>query len=85
MTTRIIECFEVLDHGCDGRVFPGKHVAYISNENDARALAGNFLSVGKKTLVIHDTRTDYDAFHSQALKDQALAKLTAEERLILGL
>lgn len=85
MTTRIIECFEVMDHGEDGRVFPGRHVAYIADEKDAKALAGNWLSVGKKTIVVHDNRSDYDHFKSQALKDQALAKLTQEERLALGL
>lgn len=84
MTTRIIECFAVMDHGCDGRA-PGRSIAHFMNESDAKVLAGNWNSVSRIKLVVHDTRADYDNHTSIETKEKALAKLSPEERLVLGL
>lgn len=85
MTTRIVECFAVMDHGCDGKAFPGRVVAHFVNEKDAKTVAGNWNGVSPVKLVIHDTMSDYDNHKSVEFKEKALAKLSPEERLVLGL
>lgn len=65
MTTRIIECFSVMDHGCDGRVFPGRVIASFTNEKHAKAIATpGWDSVVKEVVVVHDSLEDYEHYKS---------------------
>jgi hypothetical protein len=82
MTTRIIECFDV-QHWDGGERH--NHHAYIVDENDAKVVAGEHGLLIKRTFVIHDNLADYQHHKSDELKRTALAKLTPEERIVLGL
>lgn len=81
MTTKIIECFEVLRWDGGERQ---NHLCYMERKEDADALAGKHDAVIKKTFVVHDSVESFKRLESGELKKKALAKLTKEERLALG-
>lgn len=85
MATQIIEYYSVVDHGCDGREFPGRVTASFTKESDANeVMVKGWDSIVKTSVVIHDSVEDYNHHKSGKAKADALAKLTAEERKLLG-
>lgn len=68
--------------GCGG----SNHVCYMTDENDAKALADDgHGSARLKTITIMGNHADYVQYAQGAKKRAALAKLTKEERILLGL
>lgn len=82
MTTRIIDCFEALQwDGGERQV----HECYVNNYKDAKAIAGEHGAVVAKTFIIHDSAHDYNHWKSGKIREAALAKLSREEQIALGL
>lgn len=82
MTTRIIECFDVQHWDGGDR---HNHHAYVVSEQDAKKIAGQYGTTIKRTFIVHDTMVDYKHHTSEELRRTALAKLTKQERVALGL
>lgn len=82
MTTRIIDCFEVQQWDGGER---HNHECYIANEKAAKAIAGQHGLVFAKSFIIHDDESDYKHWKSGKIREQALAKLSREEQIALGL
>jgi hypothetical protein len=79
----------VWDGGTDGR--DAKVIAYFTHKEDAEIIARGkgCMGVGNgettPPLVVYTSLTDYCDSNPDALKAKALAKLTEEEKKILGL
>lgn len=80
--TKIIECWEV--QRWDGGERHNHH-CYVETEITAKEIAGVHDIVIRREFIIHETKTAYDEWHNGKLKEKALAKLTPEERKVLGL
>ena len=86
-----IEFFEIGDcYTEDGRG-PFTVIARLRDENEAKAFAegrGNYKKdavVRPVRLILADTAEDMDAYHQEERRQKALAKLTAEDKALLGL
>lgn len=62
-------------------------VANFTNQSDALALKGNspYRSVGRRSITIFDDVQDYEENNRARIRERAIAKLSAEEREVLGL
>ena len=62
-----------------------KHIANFSNKEDAEVCAnGVYRSAYKKTFTIFDSVEDYENNTREKIRERALAKLTTEEKIALG-
>ena len=62
------------------------HIASFTNEADARAVGhGVYRSVTKRNLILFDSVNDFENNTREKIRERALAKLTTEEKLALGL
>ena len=87
MLTTVVKGFEVLSSDSDGR--GESHAAYFNNEVAAKQLAAQSqgwmrVQPFEKTFHICATFGEYVQMKNADLKAKALAKLTAEERELLG-
>lgn len=63
-----------------------KHIANFNNEEDAKACAKNlYRSHSLRHITIFDSLEDFENNTREKLRERALAKLTREEKLALGL
>lgn len=63
-----------------------KHIANFSNEADAKVCAdGIYREYGLRHITIFDTIEDFENNTREKIRERALAKLTTEERIALGL
>lgn len=63
-----------------------RHIANFFNEEDAKACAeGIYRGYGLRHITIFDSLEDYENNTREKLRERALAKLTREEKLALGL
>lgn len=63
-----------------------KHIANFTNEEDAKACAKSlYRSHGLRHITIFDSLEDFENNTREKLRERALAKLTREEKLALGL
>jgi len=80
-----MDCYEVWD--TDG--YTHNHVAFVSTESLAKELVNGNGYMGysryQKSITIYESIQEYKEAKEQALRAQALAKLTAAERAALGL
>ena len=64
-------------------------IAHFLNESDAKTIAGRDpykgVSPGRIRYTIYESLEDYDVGIRDSLKASALAKLTPEERKVLGI
>lgn len=84
---KTIEVCEVWDNGEDGRA-PGRVVARFDNETIAKQAFGNnscYYSFTKTVYTIFESAQDYKENSEQAQRKRALAKLTPQEKKLLGL
>jgi hypothetical protein len=82
MTTRIIEAYDVSRWDGGDRT---NHYCFMSNEKDAKEVAGEHGHYVKRDFVVHESIADLQHWNSGELKRQALAKLTPAEKIALGL
>jgi len=90
-----VEYYEAVDVKPDGFGMSNIEVPLgkFTRESDAKTVAKGRGAYGKDgkvekgsmSIVIYDNLTEYEADVSAKLKEQALRKLTAEERAVLGL
>ena len=76
-----------LVYECDGYT-NGKLLAGFVNEEDAKELkkkCGGYASIEKLKTQVYRTWKEFEACSPMALREKALAKLTAEERKLLNL
>lgn len=79
---QIIDCWtvEIWDGG-DRQ----NHLCYVATEEEAKKLYNPKTDyIGKRQFVVYETAQEFNDFKNGKLKEQALAKLTREERLSLG-
>ena len=81
MTVKIIDCFSVEVWIRGDR---HNHKCYVSSKEEASLLVGKHDYIHKVQFVIYDTAQEYKDVTDGKLKEQALSKLTPEERLALG-
>lgn len=79
--------FELLE--ADGGGVSDIHCGYLMYESDAKEWKDRSFGYRSyrpygKIIRVHESLESLDAFNMQELKEKALAKLTAEERKVLG-
>ena len=63
------------------------HVASFKSKADADALKGKsmYRSVGRRNIIIFESLQDYEENNKAKIRKRAIAKLTPEEREVLGI
>lgn len=63
------------------------HIANFINKDDAEVCAGKdiYRSAYKKSITIFDDLQDYEENNKAKIRERAIAKLTPEEREVLGI
>lgn len=79
---KTIEYWEVSE--CYDR--DSRHIANFSNEADAKVCAdGIYRGYGLRHITVFDSLEDFEENTREKIRERALAKLTTEEKLALGL
>ena len=81
---KVIKCWELgWSDNCGGF----KHHAYLANRKAANEWKKQHVwgSIREKEIVILDDLQDLEDYNNKTLREQALAKLSPEERKALGL
>ncbi|WP_374335423.1 hypothetical protein [Methyloversatilis sp.] len=82
MATQVIEVWDL--HVWDGGDRENYRASF-SNPEAAAEAAGQHDRIDQRRIIVHESKADYVEWQSGNLRRNALAKLTNEERIVLGL